>query len=154
MSGWGKAGVRLTPAEVEAHRRKAAKRRNTDRARSDREMNEGRRIWVRGLIVPRQISTALDLVGAEGPDVDVACGAVEPEVDRWEAAELYPTWEQFVLLARYTGFAMQWFGHDAPDIEGGIMCIRSGKGRGCHPIPKDVRPRRFPRTVVDERVGA
>jgi hypothetical protein len=39
----------------------------------------------------------------EGPEVDIACGAKEPDVDRWEEGELYPTWEQLVLLAELTG---------------------------------------------------
>src|SRR3954469_25749216 len=110
MSGrWGKAGVRLTDQEMEHSRRKAAKRRNQARDQSERELAEGRRIWERGLIVPRSITFALDAMGAEGPEVDIACGAEEPDVDRWEAAELYPTWEQFVALSRYTGFTLRWF---------------------------------------------
>lgn len=37
-----------------------------------------------------------------GEWVDVACGAQEPAVDRWEQGLLYPTWEQLCKLAVLT----------------------------------------------------
>lgn len=35
---------------------------------------------------PERLTAALDLRELYGPEVDIACGAVEPAVDRWEAS--------------------------------------------------------------------
>jgi hypothetical protein len=99
---WGKAGERLDP--VEAARRAAravAERqaRQERRAESDRVAREK---WAAGLLVPNAITLALDLHGLQGPEVDVACGAREPEVDLWEAGKLYPRWDQVLKLAALT----------------------------------------------------
>lgn len=102
---WGKAGVRLTPAEA---RRNDARRGRTAHFRLADEQ-EAYRKWDAGLLVPHRITLALDARGLEGPDVDAACGAAEPDVDRWEAGELYPTWEQLKLLSNLTGLALRFF---------------------------------------------
>lgn len=61
------------------------------------------------LPVPARITDALDQMGAEGPEVDIALGGVEPMVDQWEAGELMPTRDQVELLAAYTGFPVAFF---------------------------------------------
>jgi hypothetical protein len=61
------------------------------------------KLWRAGELRPYRITAALDARGLHGPEVDVACGAAEPDVDLWEAGKLYPTWEQVVLLAKLTG---------------------------------------------------
>lgn len=58
---------------------------------------------------PERITLALDLGGHEGPEVDIACGAVEPAVDRWETGEEIPTMEQLRLLGQLTGFPVGFF---------------------------------------------
>lgn len=87
---------------------------------------------------PRRITTALDLpVGPdgtrlpplEGPDVDLACDAAEPAVDRWETGEEVPTSRQLELLAALTGYPVGFFFHEpGPELDGGFMCVRSGCG--------------------------
>lgn len=61
------------------------------------------------LPIPARITDALDHMGAEGPEVDIALGGVEPMVDQWEAGELVPTRAQVELLAEYTGFPVGYF---------------------------------------------
>jgi hypothetical protein len=58
---------------------------------------------------PERISSALDIRGLDGPEVDVACGAVEPAVDRWESGDEVPTLHQLGLLAALTGFPLGFF---------------------------------------------
>lgn len=70
---------------------------------------EAKHRWEAGLVVPHYISVALDAQGLYGPEVDEACGANEPDVDRWEAGELYPTWEQLCLLAELTEVTPAYF---------------------------------------------
>lgn len=62
-----------------------------------------------GRPVPARITLALDIQGLEGPEVDVACGAAEPDVDLWECGELQPTAEQVRLLSALTGFPVAYF---------------------------------------------
>lgn len=52
---------------------------------------------------------ALDSCGLEGPEVDVACGGVEPMVDEWETGERVPTPEQMELLADLTQYPVAFF---------------------------------------------
>lgn len=101
MTGWGKAGQRLTPREVaERQRRAGLNRLRREQARLQ-QLTEGRRLWEAGQLVPAAITFALG--DRDGPEVDLACRAVEPEVDHWELGILYPTWEQTVALADLTG---------------------------------------------------
>lgn len=61
--------------------------------------------------IPARITTALDLRGLYGPEVDIACDAQEPDVDRWEDPDdpLLPTAEQVALLAKLTGYPVLFF---------------------------------------------
>ncbi len=65
--------------------------------------------WARGLVVPDQITAALDMAELYGPEVDERCGVTEPAVDMWEEGRLYPTWDQLVRLAALTEFPEWWF---------------------------------------------
>lgn len=107
---WGKAGVRLSSAEA---RQNDARRGRTVHFQVAADQ-EAYRKWDAGLLVPHRITLALDSRGLEGPEVDAACGAAEPDVDRWEAGELYPTWEQLKLLSNLTGLALRFFFVPAP----------------------------------------
>lgn len=122
---WGKAGQRLTPEE--AARRDAAfrARRNQSAASRERDNAEAKRRWAAGLVVPWRITTVLNAAGLYGPAVDLACGAQEPDVDRWEAGELYPTWEQLLLLAEVTGCTPRLFTmHDAQPLPAVATSLR------------------------------
>lgn len=114
---WGKAGERLAPDEAEKRDRIRARHANEARAAAEKGEAETRRIWEQGLLRPHRITLALDLRSLEGPEVDIACGAKEPDVDRWEAGELYPTWEQLCLLAQLTGQPLAFFARqESPEM--------------------------------------
>lgn len=106
---WGRAGQRLTDEEVVARGRAATARRNKDRIVREADDAAAYKLWRAGMVKPYLITMALDAKGLEGPEVDVACGASEPDVDLWEAGELYPTWEQLQLLAALTGNTARFF---------------------------------------------
>lgn len=106
---WGKAGVRLTGQEAERRRAAILARKHRDTVGHERDLAKARTRWAAGLVVPWRITTALDAANLFGSEVDAACGAQEPDVDRWEAGELNPTWEQLVLLANLTGCTARFF---------------------------------------------
>ncbi len=110
--------------------------------------------WREGLVSPRAITAALDMRALYGPEVDEACGVQEPAVDQWEAGQLYPSWEQLEALSRLTGLPVRFFtrAHDC-EITGGLLCQRSGRGRGCRPLSTPRGPREFPREVVAATAG-
>lgn len=99
---WGRAGVRLTVAQAgENDRRNARQREQSAQARveSDRIAHEK---WRMGLVIPDHIAAALNKHDLYGPEVDIACGAREPDVDLWEAGKLYPRWDQILKLGELT----------------------------------------------------
>src|SRR5690606_29771885 len=65
----------------------------------EKRLQEAHARWKAGYVVPDRITLFLDYRDLYGPEVDHACGVEEPTVDRWEAGELYPTWEQLTALA-------------------------------------------------------
>ncbi len=77
--------------------------------RAERDIDQARVAYDQRKLIPARITQALDLRQLYGPEVDEACDAVEPDVDRWEAGELYPTWEQVLLLAKLTDFPPKYF---------------------------------------------
>jgi hypothetical protein len=101
---WGKAGVQLTSQEMQSRDfRGTAWRTHKQESRiaSDRIAKVK---WAAGLLVPHYITTSLDIHCLDGPEVDIACGATESDVDMWEAGVLYPAWEQVLLLSELTGW--------------------------------------------------
>ena len=103
------------------------------------------RLIATGKVVPARITLALDVRGLEGPEVDTACGAVEPDVDRWELGLAVPTADQVKLLAELTRFPIAYFYEPlapGPLIGGGgpvWMCYqRKVDGSRCHPVDQDV----------------
>lgn len=103
---WGKAGQRLDAAGRPGPnpRRLAAQ---LGHQAQERNLRIAYQRWRAGEVSPDRITQALDLL--EGPEVDVACRAREPEVDQWETGERYPRWDQLVALAALTGFQPRWF---------------------------------------------
>lgn len=77
-----------------------------------------------------RITQALDAIDATGPGVDLACGAVEPAVDRWEAGLEVPSRRQVELLAALTGRNPEWFYEETPAPRAGYVCSRSSRGCG------------------------
>jgi hypothetical protein len=117
LNRWGKAGERLTPEESEKRDRIQAREINEQRAAQAKSEAAARRVWEQGLLRPCWITQALDIGSHEGPEVDIACGAKEPDVDRWEEGELYPTWRQLVLLAELTRHPLAFFARqDTPEV--------------------------------------
>jgi hypothetical protein len=100
---WGKAGQRLTEQEIADRGRAVVGRRNQQKAEAEAREARDYRLWAAGLLKPWLITFKLDAMNLYGPEVDVACGAREPDVDLWEAGRLYPTWEQTKLLAKLVG---------------------------------------------------
>lgn len=75
---------------------------------------------VRSVLMERATRTRLpqmSLGGHFGPEVDAACLAEEPAVDRWEVGVEYPSWEQTVALARFLDVRVRDLAH--PDAEPG-----------------------------------
>lgn len=109
MARWGKAGVRLTADET--RQRDNQKRLRALQKRQRREAAEvaDRLLWAAGQVKPYRITFALDSKALYGPEVDIACGAREPDVDLWEAGECYPTWEQLKALAQLCGVTTRFF---------------------------------------------
>lgn len=80
---------------------------------------------------PQRITTALDMAGLYGPEVDAALGVREPTVDQRESGESVPTAAQVRRLAILTGFPVAFFyGPPPPEIRNGWICGSDG----CHPL--------------------
>lgn len=109
VSTWIKAGVRANPREAAKLRQDAGRRKIQDDLSEKRILSEARRGWEQGLVRPFRITYALDSRGLDGPEVDEACLAHEPDVDRWEAGLLYPTFEQLLALAKLTDYPPHYF---------------------------------------------
>jgi len=103
VNRWGKAGVRLTDREAERRARAAVAARNRSQQHRDTDNRIAYRLWRAGELQPHLITRALDARALYGPEVDIACGATEPDVDLWEAGKLYPAWRQVLLLAELCG---------------------------------------------------
>jgi hypothetical protein len=93
-----------------------------------------------GKVVPARITLALDFCGLEGPEVDTACGAAEPDVDMWELGLAVPAPEQVAKLAELTGFPVAYFYQPikpGPLAGSAIFICRRGR-RGCEIREPDV----------------
>jgi hypothetical protein len=97
----------------------------TDRQRYRMTLSQQRheRLIATGVPVPFRITTALDMLGLYGPEVDQALGVEEPTVDMWESGELVPTREQVEALARLTEYPAWVFYLPASESDRwGFMC--------------------------------
>lgn len=102
----------LPPPPAPSRARDLARQQTHDqRARYERAQarQETERLLRDRRPVPARITLALDVGGFEGPEVDVACGAVEPAVDLWECGAETHTAGQVKLLAALTGFPVSYF---------------------------------------------
>lgn len=90
------------------------------------EIEEAKKLWATGQLVPDRITYALDSRDLYGPEVDLACEAEEPEVDLWEVGLLYPKWNQFVALAKLTRTPMACFFQPFSRINNIHICGRGG----------------------------
>ena len=100
-----------------------------------RQRNE--RLIATGRVVPARITMALDMRGLEGPEVDVACGGAEPDVDMWELGLAVPSREQVEKLADLTGFHPAYFYMPIPPgpLTGAITICGD---HGCHTGEPDI----------------
>lgn len=142
----------LPPEQAALHRRtqraqpgaralaavQAASRREGYEAALSRQ--EAERLIATGRIVPARITIALDMCGLEGPEVDTACGAAEPDVDMWELGRAVPTADQVRKLAELTGFHPVWFYRPikAGPVAASAVFICWGGRRGCEARAPDV----------------
>ena len=99
---WGKAGVRLSDEEARRRSLRVAAQRQSENARTARDLDTAYQLWRAGEFRPHIATFAMDRFNLAGPEVDEACGAAEPDVDLWEAGKRYPTWEQLLKLAALT----------------------------------------------------
>lgn len=100
---WGEAGVRLTDGQTATIDHHGHLARVQAEQRHAEKLREARMKWAKGMLVPHHITAALNFCNLYGPEVDIACGAKEPDVDMWEAGVLYPSWEQVVALGKLCG---------------------------------------------------
>lgn len=114
---WGRAGVRLSDTDRAHRRRVRARRQAEDHRRAERDRQDSYERWELGLVVPWRITVALDAGTHVGPEVDLACGVVEPTVDEWETGRRYPTFEQLTKLSDLTGYPLDWFVSDAAPLD-------------------------------------
>lgn len=113
--------------------------------------------------VPAWITMALDGEGLDGPEVDIACGAVGPAVDLWECGVEVPSPEQIRLLAKLTGCSVAFFFQPfepGPILPGMFICStgRPGSQSCLSPAPDVIdehgvlhyggEPRRTPPAAV------
>lgn len=96
---------------TEGARALAAAQSSADRARytAARARQETEKLLATGTVVPGRITIALYIRGLEGPQVDIDCGAEEPDVDEWELGIKQPTADQVRKLAELTGFPIPFF---------------------------------------------
>jgi hypothetical protein len=148
MNRWGKAGVRLTEGQMEQRGRAAVATRNRRKLARDADDRIAYRLWRAGELQPYLITQALDARALYGPEVDAACGASEPDVDLWEAGELYPTWRQVLLLADLCGMTPRFLCTRHDVIQAGRTSLRFH-------APLDDRPPvwEFEREAVQRTVG-
>jgi transcriptional regulator with XRE-family HTH domain len=101
-------------------------------ARIDTVMDKVRAAEKRnGPPTPQRITTALDICGLYGPEVDEALGGEEPMVDEWETGQRIPTKEQVQALAVLTGYPVDYFYLPPPTpMTGGVVCSTDG----CRPL--------------------
>lgn len=62
-----------------------------------------------GRINPHRITVALDRAGLFGPTADAKLGAVEPDLDNWEAGKSQPSEAQLARLARMANVPVEFF---------------------------------------------
>lgn len=108
--------------------------------------DEAKARWARGQVVPHRITLALNLRELYGPEVDLACGAKEPDVDQWEAGEKYPAWPQLLALATLTGFDVRFFTPEPDQVH--------ALGPGTMFVCSRSRRKRDPRVEIPEPVLA
>lgn len=114
--------------------------------------------WRRGIVVPHRITLALDIRQLHGPQVDRDCGAREPDVDRWEAGEKYPTWNQLLALAELTDFDVRFFTPEPGQVHAlgpGVMFVCYRSRRSWNPVVEIPSPvLAFTRAAIAATVNA
>lgn len=81
---------------------------------------------------PHRITVALDRAKLFGPSADAKLGAVEPDLDNWEAGLYEPSPAQLAKLARVANVPVSFFAladDEAPTLI--LARVRLGGRRGC-----------------------
>lgn len=86
-------------------------------------------------INPHRITVALVRAKLFGPTADAKVGAVEPDLDNWEAGRSQPSGQQLAKLAALGNVPVEFF-HLADDQEPRITValVRFGGRRGCQTV--------------------
>jgi hypothetical protein len=85
---------------------------------------------------PHRITVALNRAKLFGPSADGKLGAVEPDLDEWEAGRRQPSAAQLKRLSLMANVPLEFFSlpdSAPPKLSVGIICTR-GRGRGCHVV--------------------
>jgi hypothetical protein len=86
-------------------------------------------------INPHRITAALDRAMLFGPTADAKVGAVQPDLDNWEAGISQPTDQQLARLAALANVPVEFFhlaDHQEPRIT--VALVRTGRRRGCQRV--------------------
>lgn len=78
-------------------------------------------------INPHRITVALDRAKLFGPTADAKVGAVEPDLDNWEAGRSVPAHSQLIKLAQLANVPMSFFhlaDHEPPALIIARVCGR------------------------------
>lgn len=153
---WTRAGVRRDPAKRAEILARYRRRHEEAAEQRKHHLRVAHRKWRAGLVVPYNITLALNAKNLHGPEVDHACNAEEPEVDLWEAAKLYPRWDQLLALANLTAKTPRWFTetHEPLDIWETSMRFHIPLNQLHHLTARRAQaPLRYPDSVVAQCPG-
>jgi transcriptional regulator with XRE-family HTH domain len=106
-------------------------------------------------INPHRITIALDRAKLFGPTADAKVGAVEPDLDNWEAGRSQPTPAQLEKLARLANVPLGFFTlpDDAePQLSFARLCF--GRGRGQTLIQMRGEPVGVPQGSLFDEAGS
>jgi len=109
-----------------SRRKQAVIGRVMDRVDQAAERNHPADYYAGQVPTPRRITTALNLCGLYGPEVDRALGGEEPMVDEWESGARIPTVADVQALAALTGYPVRFFYQPAPPPVEAWMCGSDG----------------------------
>jgi hypothetical protein len=79
-----------------------------------------------------RITIALNRANLYGPTADAKLGAVEPDLDMWEAGKSQPTDAQLRRLAAMANVPLEFFAladHERPELVVSFVCSRSRRSQ-------------------------
>lgn len=108
---------------------------------------------------PHRITVALDRAKLFGPTADAKLGAVEPDLDHWEAGTAQPTDQQLAKLAAMANVPVEFFQlADDQEPRLTVALVRTGRRRGCQRVvtmhgepAEQPQPSLFDEALSDDR---